>query len=83
MSFEFLVHQLVLVIATMSIHDVRNVVAFLNVLTQKAHFLEKEQACLHLKITNSLPRSCPGRPLSTNVKNILWENKTRWSITQS
>ena len=46
MSLEFLVDQLVLVIATMSIHDLRNVVAFLNVVTQKAYFSEKEQACL-------------------------------------
>ena len=82
MSFEFLVDQLFWVIATTSIHDVRNVVVFLNVLTQKAHFLEKEQACLHLKTTDSQSRSCPGRPLSSNVKNILWENRTRWSITQ-
>ena len=82
MSFEFVVDKLVLVIATMSIHDVRNVDAFLNVLTQKAHFLEKEQACLHLKITDSLSPSCPGRPLSSDVKNILWTNKTQCGIAQ-
>ena len=77
---SFLVDQFVLVIATMSFHDLRNVDAFLNVLTQKAHSLEKEQACLNLKITDSLSPSCPGRPLSSDVKNIWWENKARCSI---